>query len=257
MALFIRTLSVLFILSAIPSYAQEKQKILIASASDLRFALDSVVKTFEQANDGTIEVVYGSSGKLFEQISNGAPFDLYFSADTGYPERLREKGLTASDLYIYGIGRLVLWSKKIDPNEKKMHSLLLPSMRKVAIANPRHAPYGKKAVETLDHYKIHETIGSKLVYGENISQTAQFVTSGAADIGLIALSLALSPNMEKQKGKYYLIPGESHQQLDQGAVITKRAAGNKLAGVFMEFIKSDTADAVFSFYGFTRPESND
>lgn len=251
MSYFVRILIFIsFLGSAAPSYAQNG-KLLIAAASDLQFALDSIVKSFQSRHEGKIDVVFGSSGKLFEQISNGAPFDMYFSADIDYPKALQEKKLTSSEIYIYGVGRLVLWSKKIDPAEKGIHSLLLPSVRKVAVANPRHAPYGRKAVETLDFYKVHERIKTKLVYGENISQTAQFVTSGAADMGLIALSLALSPNMQREKGKYYLIPMESHQQLTQGAVITQRGKDNKLAAAFMAFIKSETAVSVLSHYGFT------
>lgn len=252
MSLSIRVFVFISLWLAAPSYAQS-DRLLIAAASDLQFALDSIVKNFQSEREGKIDIVFGSSGKLFEQISNGAPFEVFFSADMDYPKALEAKGLTSSQIYTYGVGRLVLWSKKIDPSEKGIQSLLLPSLRKIAVANPRHAPYGRKAMETLDFYKIHKSIESKLVYGENVSQTAQFVTSGAADMGLIALSLALSPNMQREKGKYFLIPMESHQPLTQGAVITQRGKHNKLAVAFMDFIKSDAAGSVLSRHGFTRP----
>jgi molybdate transport system substrate-binding protein len=251
MSLSIRTFIFLSLWVAMPSYGQS-DKLLIAAASDLQFALDSIVKNFRTRQTGKIDLIFGSSGKLFEQISSGAPFDVYFSADMDYPKALEEKGLTASSIYTYGVGRLVLWSKKTDPDQEGIQSLLAPSVRKIAVANPRHAPYGRKAVEALTFYKIHDRIKNKLVYGENVSQTAQFATSGAADMALIALSLAISPNMQRENGQYYLIPEESHQQLAQGAVITRYGRENKLAVVFMDYVKSEAATAVFSHFGFTR-----
>jgi molybdate transport system substrate-binding protein len=242
-----------FGLFAARSHAQQPDKILIAAASDLKFALDSIVVVFKKNSGDKVDVTYGSSGKLFEQISNGAPFDIFFSADISYPKQLKEKGLTASEVYPYGVGRIVIWSKKIDPNEEGMKSLLSPSLKKIAIANPAHAPYGKRAQEALTYYKMFEAIKSKLVYGENISQTAQFITTGAADIGIVALSLAVSPNMKKEGGKYYLIPETSHNRLEQGTVIMRHGKGNDVANAFMEFIKSDTANTILIHFGFTKP----
>ena len=248
----IRTIAaIVFVLSTTLLHAQDR--ILIAAASDLKFALDSVITAFKKTNPGKVDVTYGSSGKLFEQISNGAPFDVFFSADINYPKQLREKGLTTSEVYAYGVGRIVIWSKKIDPNKDEIKSLLAPSIRKIAIANPIHAPYGKRAEEALNYYKVYESVKGKLVYGENISQTAQFVTTGAADIGIVALSLALSPTMKKEGGKYYLIPETSHNRLEQGAVITRHGKGNALAITFMEFIKSNTANTILSHFGFGKP----
>jgi molybdate transport system substrate-binding protein len=234
-------------------HAQSPSKILIAAASDLKFALDSVVFNFKKNHPGTVDITYGSSGKLFEQISNSAPFDIFFSADVTYPQQLKEKKLTLSEVYIYGKGRIVLWSKKIDPKKQGMNTLLLPSVLKVAIANPQHAPYGKRAEEALAYYKLTERVKSKLVFGENISQTAQFVTTGAADAGIVALSLALSPNMKKENGTYFLIPEESHKPLEQGAVITKHAQGNDYAKAFLDYMKGDAADAILRHFGFTKP----
>jgi molybdate transport system substrate-binding protein len=231
----------------------QQEKILIAAASDLKFALDSVITVFKKNKSGTVDVTYGSSGKLFEQISNGAPFDIFFSADINYPKRLQEKDLTASEIYTYGVGRIVLWSKKIDPNKDGMKSLLSPSIKKVAIANPAHAPYGKRAEEALHYYNVSESVKGKLVMGENISQTAQFVTTGAADMGIVALSLAVSPTMKKEGGKYYLIPETSHNRLEQGAVITRHGKGNDLANAFMEFLKSNTANTILNHFGLTKP----
>jgi len=236
---------------AAQAYSQQK-KILIAAASDLKFALDSIADVFKKNNLGTVEITYGSSGKFFEQLSNGAPFDIFFSADISYPKQLQEKKLTLSEFYPYGVGRIVLWSKKIDPEKEGMNSLLQSSIKKIAIANPEHAPYGKRAEEALVHYKILETVKEKLVFGENISQTAQFVTTGAADIGIVALSLALSPNMKKENGKYFLIPENSHKPLVQGVALMRHAEGNDLANVFLQFVKSETATTILQHFGFTK-----
>ncbi len=242
-----------FIFSNLSAQTGQEKKIVIAAASDLKFALDSIVAVFKNSHEGMVDVIYGSSGKLFEQISNGAPFHLYFSADINYPKLLKEKGLVSSEIYPYGVGRIVIWSKKIDPQKDGIQTLLSPSIKKIAIANPAHAPYGKRAEESMNYYNILSSVREKLVLGENISQTAQFVTTGAADIGIVALSLALSPNMKKEGGKYFIIPENSHNPLEQGAVITRFGGGNRLAEEFMNFIKGTTANDILTFYGFTRP----
>lgn len=238
---------------ATQAFGQKENKLRIAAASDLKFALDSLISVFKTASPGTIAVTYGSSGKLFEQISHSAPFDLFFSADITYPKQLQEKGLTSSEVYPYAIGRIVLWSKKLDVQKDEMNTLSDASIKKIAIANPAHAPYGKRAAEALTYYKMLGQLKSKLVYGDNISQTAQFVTTGAADIGIVALSLALSPNMQKEGGNYYLIPENSHKPLEQGAVLTLQAKGNDYANDFLAFMKADTAEAVLRHFGFRKP----
>jgi molybdate transport system substrate-binding protein len=243
--------TIVFFLVSIVCNAQDR--ILIAAASDLKFALDSIVTKFNEVNKGKIDLTYGSSGKLSEQILNGAPFDIFFSADVSYPEILRQKGKVASEIYQYARGRIVLWSKRIDPAEKGIQSLLDPDIKKVAIASPQHAPYGKRAVESLRYYKMYESMKDKLVYGENISQTAQFISTGAADVGIIALSLALSPNMKGESVRYYSIPEESHQPLIQGVVITSQGKGNKLASAFFEYLKVDEAISVLKHFGFSKP----
>lgn len=232
---------------------QAQDKVLVAAASDLKFALDSVILVFQKQNPSVkIQVTYGSSGKFFEQIQHGAPFDIYFSADKRYPQKLREKGFTASKVKIYGIGRIALWSKRLDPNKAKMNSLLDNKIKKIAIANPEHAPYGERAKESMLHYGIFDKIKSDLVLGENISQTAQFVQLGAADIGIVALSLALSPNMKKSGGMYYIIPEESHQPLEQGYVILKKGTNKKAVVHFYDFIASSGVVAILTHFGFSQ-----
>jgi molybdate transport system substrate-binding protein len=232
-------------------FSQKPQKVLVAAASDLRFVMDSIIQVYP--DDHEIEVIYGSSGKFYEQISNGAPFDLYFSADLAYPKKLQENGKTASEIFPYGIGRLVLWSKKDLGGKLSMDILKEQHIRKVAIANPRHAPYGQRAEETLKHFSLFDQVKSKLVFGENIAQTAQFVASGAADIGIIALSLALSPNMKKMNPDYYIIPESSHQPLLQGAVVIKHSELKAGAVKFFEFFKEDQARMILMHFGFTQP----
>ena len=244
--------ALVFLLCTLNITLHAQDRVIVAAASDLKFALDSVIEVFSLHHPTKVDVTYGSSGKLSEQIRNGAPFDLFFSADLSYPEALKKEGKLASDIYPYAKGRIVVWSKKVDPNKTQMQSLLMSNIRKLAIANPQHAPYGKRAVESLEYYKLHQRLKPKLVYGENISQTAQFVSSGAADIGIIALSLALSPNM-KGHGKYFLIPEESHSPLIQGAVITSHGKNNTTASKLFLFLKSQKAIDILDHYGFKRP----
>lgn len=242
-----------FVLLSASSFAQQKDRIRIAAASSLKFALDSIVRAFEARQPGRVDLSYGSSGKLFEQISNGAPFDIFFSADMDYPSLLRKRNMAASEPYIYGTGRLVVWSKKIDVSNKGIKSLLDPGVKKISIANPMHAPYGKRAEEALTHYAILDDVKSRLVYGQNISQAAQFVTSGAADVGIIALSLALSPNMKREKGAYFIIPENSHLPLELGVVTTRRGEKNDFAKTFMDFVKGEQAVAILLHFGIRRP----
>jgi molybdate transport system substrate-binding protein len=255
-----KTILFLLLFSTV-GYSQGKQnKLLIGAASDLKFALDSIIAVFEQSNVNVqIDVTYGSSGKLYEQISNDAPFDIFFSADSEYPMKLRRKGLSASAVQRYGVGRLVVWSKKIDPTISGINSLLDESVVKIAIANPAHAPYGRRALEALKYYNIHEQIKDRLVYGENISQTAQFVTTGAADMGIVALSLALSPAMEKQKGHYYLVPEVAHNTLEQAFVVLKHGENNSLVTRFVRFMGAEEATRILEHFGFTKrsPGIND
>jgi molybdate transport system substrate-binding protein len=227
--------------------------VTVAAASDLKFALDSIAAVFQSQHGSRLQITYGSSGKIFEQISNGAPFDIYFSADINYPNKLKTQNKAASDVYPYGIGRLVVWSKKVDPVVQGMDALVQPGIKKIAIANPAHAPYGQRAKEALIHYHLWDKVEKNLVYGENIAQTAQFVTSGAADIGIIGLSLALSPNMKRFGGTYFVIPQERHQPLLQGVVITLHGKSNRSAYDLFNFVQGDVAQSILNDFGFSRP----
>jgi molybdate transport system substrate-binding protein len=229
------------------------EKITVAAAADLTFALDEIVTLFKKDNPGdVVEVVYGSSGKLYAQIKEGAPYDLFFSGDIAFPRELAKNGLAASDVKLYAIGRIVLWSASQDATKMTLASLTDPKILHIAIANPKHAPYGKRAEEALRACRVWDKVKSKLVYGENITHTARFVQTGNAQVGIIALSLAVHPELAS-KGGYWLIPDKLHQPLEQGFIITKRAAQNALAKRFADYMGSKSARAVMAKYGFVLP----
>lgn len=229
------------------------QKLKIAAAADLRFAMDEIVKIYTKQNPhATIDVIYGSSGNAFTQISNGAPFDIYFSADIMYPRKLKETGLALTEPKLYAIGRIVLWSATIDVS-KGLSVLAKKPNIKIAIANPEHAPYGQRSLEALEYYKLFDKVAKQLIFGENVSQAAQFCLTGNADAGLIALSLALSPSMGSQ-GTYFLIENKSHNPLEQAYVILKQAKNNTEAYAFTDFIETSPARLIFEKYGFSLPK---
>ena len=229
------------------------EKITIAAAADLKFAMDDLVATFNKANpDDKVEATYGSSGKFNTQIQQGAPYDMFFSADIAFPRELLKAGLAASDVKPYAIGRIVLWRATQDASKMSLASLADPKITRIAIANPKHAPYGKRAEEALRAAGVWDKLQSKLVFGENISQTAQFALTGNAQVAVVALSLAVHPELAG-KGGYWLIPDNLHQPLEQGFIITKRAESSALAKRFAEYMASKPARAVMSKYGFVLP----
>ncbi|OYZ55870.1 MAG: molybdate ABC transporter substrate-binding protein, partial [Sulfuricurvum sp. 24-42-5] len=182
----------------------------------MKYAMDEIVNLYMKYHtDVKINTVYGSSGNMFTQISNGAPYDIYYSADIEYPKKLKLMGKAVGNVKPYAIGRIVLWSNTLNTT-KGMSSLLSPSVKKIAIANPDHAPYGRAAVAALKHYGIYGNVKDKLIYGENISQAAQYVQTKSADVGILALSIATSPALKTNLP--YLIPQSSHPLLVQGYV---------------------------------------
>lgn len=228
-------------------------KIIVAAAADLKFALQEIVTAFKQAHPAEeVELIYGSSGKFHTQIQQGAPYDLYFSADIEFPRALARAGLAASEVQPYALGRIVLWSARRDASQMTLADLADPAITRVAIANPRHAPYGRRAEEALRAAGLWEKVEPKLVLGENIAHATQFVLTGNAQVGIIALALALSPELAS-KGAYFLIPDTLHAPLEQGYIITRRAADNPLAWRFADYMVGEAARAVMSAYGFMLP----
>ncbi len=233
--------------------AGQAETITIAAAADLKFAMDEIVAAFAAGSPGDrVEVVYGSSGKFQTQIQQGAPYDLYFSADIEFPRRLAEAGFAAGEVKPYARGRIVLWSASLDATRMTLETLTDPAISRIAIANPQHAPYGKRAEEALRASGLWEKVESKLVFGENIAQAAQFVETGNAQVGILALSLVKSSQLAK-RGGYWLVPASLHPPLEQGFIVTQRAEGNALAHRFADFMADPAARAVMTRYGFELP----
>jgi molybdate transport system substrate-binding protein len=233
------------------------QQISVAAAADLQFAMQDIAARFQKETGGSVKVTYGSSGNFFQQFQNGAPFDMFFSANLDYPKKLEAAGLTEPGTYYqYARGKIVIWV----PNDSKLdlssgiQALLSPSIQKIAIANPQHAPYGQAAVAAMQKGNVYDKVKDKLVLGENISQTASFVVSGSADVGMVALSLALSPNM-KDKGRYAEVPADEYPPIEQACVILSSSKNKEAASQFLSFIKTAAIGEVLRGYGFDVPRS--
>src|SRR6266404_1409738 len=235
--------------------ASNAQEIRVAAAADLKFALDELDAQYQKQTGKKIDVSYGSSGNFFAQIQNGAPFDLLLSADIEYPRKLEAAGLAEpGTLYEYAVGRIVIWmpaDARADVAKLGWKALLEPGLERIAIANPEHAPYGRAAVAALRNAGIYEQVRRRLVYGENIAQAAQFVASGSAQAGILALSLAVSPPM--RDGKRWEIPEDTHPRIEQAAVILKRARDKDGARSFLAFFKSAGGRKILEAYGFMPP----
>ena len=234
------------------------QTIIVAAAADLS-VLTELTCDYQKQTGETVKLSFGSSGNLFNQIQNGAPFDLFLSADEDYPRQLVKAGLAEpSSFYRYAVGKLVVWvpsSSALDVEHRGINILLDPSVKKVAIANPQHAPYGRAAEAALRHFGIYDKVADRLVLGEDVSQAAQFVQSGSAQAGLVALSHAMGPAM-RGKGRYWQVPPDAYLPLNQAAVILSRSSHKDQAERFQQFLKSSQAKAVFKGYGFSAPEGH-
>ncbi len=244
---------ILFIVCAVSPVSAEE--IAVAAASDLNFAIKEVIGEFEKQTGHRVKLSLGSSGNFYAQLQQGAPFDLYFSADIGYPKKLEEAGLTVpGSLYRYAVGRVVLWAPKTSSLDvaKGLTVLREATIKKIAIANPKHAPYGRAAVAAMEHAQVYADVKDRLVLGENISQAAQFIESGACEVGIIALSLAMAPAM-KSAGSYWEIPAEAHPPLEQGAAILKQSKHQELARAFLGFLQGPKGRETMIRYGFTLP----
>jgi molybdate transport system substrate-binding protein len=234
------------------------QAIQVAAAADLNPVLTRLAEDYRKQTGREVKISFGASGALSTQIENGAPFDLFFSADESYPRQLMEAGLADSGtLYRYATGRLVLWTpagSRLDVEHRGYQALLDPAAAKIAIANPQHAPYGRAAEAALRYWAIYEKVAGKLVLGENISQAAQFVESGNAQIGLVALSHVLAPAMQG-KGAYWLVPQDAFPPLNQAAVVLTHSEHKTAAAAFLQYIKQPAPAELLKRYGFATPDS--
>ncbi len=228
----------------------------IAAASDLKFALDDIAKEFQASTGKPVRITYGSSGNFFQQIAQDAPFEMFLSADEGFVFKLADQGLTADRGALYATGRIVMFvptGSPVTADERLVdltRAVREGRVSKFAIANPEHAPYGRAAMQALQKIGLWSAIEPKLVLGENVSQAAQFATSGSTQGGIFAYSLALAP-VFADKGKFVLIPEDLHEPLRQRMVLTKKAT--PVAREFYQYLQQPAARVVFRRYGFVLP----
>jgi molybdate transport system substrate-binding protein len=238
--------------------ATEQSEVRVAAAADLKFALDEIVDLFRGRHPTIkVQVTYGSSGNFYAQLSNHAPFDIFLSADVDYPHRLvREELAAQDDEFLYGVGRIVIWvpqSSSIDVEKLGMKSLLSPDARKIAIANPRHAPYGRAAEAAMKSMGVYEQVKGRLVLGDTVLQAGQFVESGNADIGIISRSHALAPSL-RDKGRFWEVPLDAYPRRVQGGVILSWAQDRSAAEALRDFLLGEEGRTILRRYGFETPE---
>jgi molybdate transport system substrate-binding protein len=251
------------LLSTVSGSAQVKAaspELVVAAAADLSAALKEIGDSCEKKTGLKVKLSFGASGALTQQIQNGAPFDLFFSADMDYPHQLVAAGdAEGASLDQYAVGKLVLWvpaDSTLDLQRLGMNALLDPSVKKIAVANPQHAPYGRAAVAALKHAGMYDRVADRLVLGENVGQAAQFVESGNVQAGFVALAHALAPEMSG-KGKYWQVPAEYYPPLAQGVVVLSHSQHKKEAAQFLEYVKTKEAAELLRKYGFTLPQSEE
>jgi molybdate transport system substrate-binding protein len=246
-------LIILALVVALPltSFAAE---ITVAGAANVQFTLEDLITEFAKETGIDVKTTIGSSGKLTSQIENGAPFDVFLSADMKYPAKLYKDGFSPEAPKVYAYGVLVLWTMRDIVLSKGINVLSDTGIEKIALADPQLAPYGREAVNTLKFYKLYGRLQKKLVFGESISQTNQFITTQAADIGFTAKSIVLAPNM-KDKGRWIEVGPQSYKPIAQGVIVLKYALQNhsKEAKAFYDFLFSAPARKIFKKYGYKLP----
>lgn len=238
--------------------ASKSTTLTVAAAANLKFVFDKLEAEFEKQHPQIdLNVTFGSSGNFFAQLSQQAPFDIFFSANTGYPKQLVERGLAEQASYFrYADGKIVLWVRKdspLDLQQLGIQAVLAPAVKKIAIANPRLAPYGVAAEEALKSLGVYDAAQKRFVTGENITQTGQFVESGAAEIGVLAYSLALAPRMQ-QEGRFWEIPTAAYQPIQQAGVIPKNCANREAAAQFKDFVLGAEGQQILHDFGYSTPK---
>lgn len=231
----------------------EEQTLKVAVAANVQFAIKEIEVAFEKSANKDIDIIIGSSGKLTAQIQQGAPYDLLLAANMKYPQSLYQSGHAATEPTVYGLGALVLWTLKTDlVLDEKLAILQEPIVQKIAIANPKNAPYGEEAIKVFDYFKIKNQVEPKLVFAESIAQTNQYILTKNCEVGLTAKSVVLSPKM-KGKGTWIEVPEVAYQPINQGVVVTKYGTENHpaLAQQFYDFLFSKTSKEILEKYGYT------
>lgn len=230
---------------------QKNTKLTIAAAANVQFAMEELTAQFTKKTGIECRVIHSSSGKLTAQLKEGAPYDLFISANMKYPDELHRSGLTTAPPRPYAFGKLVLWTMmdELFPTNLEIQKLAdNQSVKHIAIANPKTAPYGEAAVEALHFYNVYDALQPKLVFGESISQVNQFVLSKTAEVGLTAMSVVLSPKIKGQ-GQWSEVPQDAYSPIAQGVVVLKKGQVEK-AEAFFDFLFSADAQAVLKRYGY-------
>lgn len=236
-----------FVLLLSACNSSPKDVLHIATAANVQFAMAELTEYFTRETGIQTEVILSSSGKLTAQILQGAPYDLFLSADMKYPLELQKKGKVLSPPQVYALGALVLWTTDTS-FALSLETLLEPSVKKIAIANPKTAPYGEAAIAFFDHKGWTDSLREKLVFGESIAQTNQFILSGAAQLGLTAKSVVRSPEMQ-QVGQWVEVPADLYRPIEQGAVIVNPEREQE-ARAFINFLSSEPARQILTSYGY-------
>lgn len=237
------------------SLAQAQTVVKVAAAANLRNAMEQIETQYEAANAGIdLQINYGASGMFFQQISHGAPYNLFLSADEGFPAQLEAAGHVVGTPKVYACGKLALYGLNAsDVESRGLEMLKDESVKRIAIANPRTAPYGERSVDLLESLGLWSGIEGKVIYGESISQAAQFATTGNADLGFLALSLLLNPSA-KVEGYYYIIPTDMYAPIAQAGVVVKQSSGTAEAAAFFEYILSPACSEIWAQYGYSTLE---
>ena len=238
----------LFILLLCP-FTLFAQPLRVAVAANAQFVMEQLKTEFQKKTGVAVESIVNSSGKLTTQIQQGAPYDVFLSADMDYPQTLYKAGLTTAAPVVYAYGSLVLWTTGDMPLSADLKALTDPSVRHIAIANPATAPYGEAAVSVLTQRKLLETVKPKLVYGESVAQVNQYILSGAAEVGFTAKSVVLDPTLTK-RGRWIDLPTSGYAPIAQGVVILKRTDQVKAAQQFLAFLRSPTAQRILQQFGY-------
>lgn len=226
------------------------EQITVAAASNFSGAMDEIVTRFEEQSGHRVKVSYGSSGKLFAQVQHGAPFQAFFSADQAKPMALEKAGLVVpGSRFTYALGGLVLWSSQPELVDEEVHVLKQGNFNKLALANPKLAPYGAAAVEVLQVMDLFEVTSAKWVRGENISQTFQFVATGNADLGFVALSQVMQQGLINE-GSYWIVPAQLYSPIRQDAVLLNRGKNSAGARALLGFVKGEIGKGIIENYGY-------
>ena len=260
MRIHVHLISAVLILTCMSPFTLAQKsapELTVAAAADLSSALAEISSDYEKNTGVKVKLSFGASGAITQQIHNGAPFDIFFSADMDYPKQLiAERDADGDTLYQYAVGKLVLWipaDSALDVEHRGMDILIDPSVKKISIANPQHAPYGRAAVAALKHAGLYGRLTNRLVMGENVSQAAQFVESGNAQAGFVALAHAVAPSMQ-DKGKFWEVPADYYPPLAQGLVVLSQSPHKKEAADFIAYVKTKEATEMLRKYGFNLPQ---